>query len=174
MKTLQLLAVGAFILASSGIAGADTKVVLKETHLCCGQCVRAVGDILKKVDGVTGKCDQKAMTVTITAKDDAAAQKALDALAAGGFHGKTDSKDLKIKDDSGVSKGKVKTLALEGVHNCCNSCTRDINAVVSKVAGVTGNTAKAKSETFEVTGEFDAEELVKALNAAGFHVKVKK
>jgi hypothetical protein len=39
---------------------------------------------------------------------------------------------------------------------------------------VTGNTAKVKSDTFQVTGDFDAEELVKALNAAGYHVKVKQ
>ena len=174
MKTMQFLALGTLMLASGIAAGADTKVELKGTHLCCGQCVRAVGDILKKVEGVTGTCDQKAGTVTITAKDDATAQKALDALAAGGFHGTTDNKDLKVKDDSGVTKGKVKALMLEGVHNCCGNCNRAITTAVGKVAGVTGNTAKVKSETFEVTGDFDAEELVKALNAAGYHVKVKK
>jgi copper chaperone CopZ len=174
MRTLQLLALGTLVLAAGGAAGADTKVELKGTHLCCPQCVRAVGEILKKVDGATGTCDQKAGTVTITAKDDAAAQKALDALAAGGFHGTTDSKTLKIKDDSGVTRGKVKALTLGGVHNCCNACTRSINTTLGKVAGVTGNTAKARSDTFEVTGEFDAEELVKALNAAGYHVRVKK
>jgi mercuric ion binding protein len=174
MKTLQLLAIGALVLASSGTASADTNVELKGTHLCCPQCVRAVNEILKKVDGVTGKCDQKAGSVAITAKDDETAQKALDALAAGGFHGTTDNKDLKIKEDSGVTKGKVKTLTLEGVHNCCGQCTKAINGTVGKVAGVTGNTAKAKNDTFDVTGDFDAEELVKALNAAGYHVKVKK
>jgi periplasmic mercuric ion binding protein len=174
MKMLQLLAVGALVLTSGTTFGADTKVELKGTHLCCPQCVRAVDGILKKVDGATGTCDQKSGTVTITAKDDATAQKALDALAAGGFHGTTDNKDLKIKDDSGATKGKVKSLTLEGVHNCCGSCNRAIVAALGKVAGVTGNTAKVKSETFEVTGEFDAEELVKALNAAGYHVKVKK
>jgi mercuric ion binding protein len=174
MKTLQLLAIGALVLASSGTASADTKVELKSTHLCCDLCVAAVDDILKKVDGVTGNCDQKAGTVTITAKDDATAQKALDALTAGGFHGTIENKNLSIKDDSGVTKGKVKTLTLESVHNCCRLCTKTLNEVVGKVAGVTGNTAKAKSDTFAVTGEFDAEELVKALNAAGFHVKVKK
>jgi periplasmic mercuric ion binding protein len=174
MKSVQFFATLSLVLASGGAFGADTKVELKGTHLCCGQCVRTVDDILKKIDGVTGKCDQKAGTVSITAKDDATAQKALDALSAAGFHGTTDNKDLKIKDDSGVAKGKVKTLTLEGVHNCCNSCNRAITAAVGKVAGVTGNTAKAKSDTFDVTGEFDAEELVKALNAAGYHVKVKK
>jgi copper chaperone CopZ len=173
MKSLLALALGGVILAG-GAARADTKVELKDTHLCCPQCVRAVGEILKKVDGASGACDQKAGKVTITAKDDATAQKALDALAAGGFHGTTDSQTLKIKDDSGVTKGKVKSLTLEGVHNCCGQCNRAITAAVGKVAGVTGNTAKPKTDSFEVSGDFDAAELVKALNAAGYHVKVKK
>lgn len=174
MKTFQLLAVAGLVLAAGRVSAADTKVELKNTHLCCPQCVKAVGEILKKVEGVSGTCDQKAGTVSITAKDNATAQKALDALAAGGFYGTTDSKDLKMKDDSGVAKGKVKTLTLEGVHNCCGACTKAIGAAVGKVAGVTGNTAKPRNDTFEVTGDFDAEEVVKALNAAGYHVKVKK
>jgi copper chaperone CopZ len=175
MKSLLLLALGGLGLVLSGAApAAETKEELKGTHLCCGQCVKAVGAILKNVEGVTGTCDQDAGTVTITAKDNTAAQKALDALAAGGFHGTTDSKELKIKDDSGVTKGKVKTVTLVGIHNCCNSCTRAINATLGKVTGVTGNTAKAKSDTLTVSGDFDAEDVVKALNAAGYHVKVKK
>jgi copper chaperone CopZ len=174
MKLLQLPALVALVLVAGGAVAADTKVELKGTHLCCGQCVKAVGAILKNVEGVTGTCDQDAGTVTITAKDNAAAQKALDALAAGGFHGTTDNKELKIKDDSGVTKGKVKALTLTGIHNCCNSCTRAINATLGKVTGVTGNTAKAKSDTLTVSGDFDAEDVVKALNAAGYHVKVKK
>jgi copper chaperone CopZ len=173
MKLLLAIVLG-LTLAAGEAARADTKVELKGTHLCCPQCTRAVGEILKKVDGASGTCDQKAGTVTITAKDDATAQKALDALSAGGFHGTTDSKTLRIKDDSGVTKGKVKSLTLEGVHNCCGACNKAINAALGKVAGVTGNTAKPKAESFEVTGDFDAEELVKILNAAGYHAKVKK
>lgn len=174
MKMLQLLAIGTLVLASGAAPRAETKVELKGTHLCCGQCVKSVDAIIAKVDGVKATCDQKTGTITITAKDDEAAQKALDGLAAGGFHGTTDSKTLKIKDDSGVSKGKVKTLTLEGIHNCCGRCNTTITTAVGKVAGVTGNTAKPKADTFDVTGDFDAEELVKALNAAGYHVKVKK
>jgi copper chaperone CopZ len=151
------------------------KVEVKGTHLCCKQCVTKVDEILKGVEGISdAKCDQKAKTVTFTAKDNTAAQKALDALAAAGFHGDTGNAELKIKNDSGVTKGKVKTITLTGIHNCCNNCNKGINETVSKVSGVTGNTAKAKSDTLEVTGDFDAEELVKALNTAGFHVKVKK
>jgi copper chaperone CopZ len=172
MKLSLLAAVAALVLA--GAARAETKVELKGVHLCCPGCVRAVGDILKKVDDVKGACDQKAATVTITAKDDEAAKKALQALADGGFHGDTGNKDLAIKDDSGVSKGKVEKLTLTGVHNCCNRCNTQIKETLKKVDGVKADTAKAKTDTFEVTGDFDAEALVKALNAAGYHVKVKK
>ncbi len=161
----------ALILAGS--ARADTTVELKGTHLCCPACVKAADGILKDIEGCTGKCDQKNGTITITAKDDATAQKALDALAAGGFHGDTGNKDLNVKDDSGAKAGKVKTLTLTGIHNCCGRCNATIKAACKKCEGVTGDTAKPKNDTFDVTGDFDAAELVKALNAAGFHVKVK-
>jgi copper chaperone CopZ len=170
------MALGSFavLLLVSSAASAETKVELKGVHLCCPACIKAVGEVLKGVDGVTGMCDQKAKTVTITAKDDGAAQKAIDALAAAGFHGDTGNAKLAIKDDSGVSKGKVKSLTITGAHNCCAQCCRGIKETVKKVPGVTGDTAKPKADTFDVTGDFDAEELVKALNTAGFHVKVKK
>src|SRR5262249_37293798 len=136
--------------------------------------VKTVGSILSGMPGVNGQCDQKKRTVTITAPDDQTAQKALDALAKGGFHGKSDHKDLAIKEDSGDKKGKVQSLTLTGIHDCCNNCNKTIKAVVKKVEGVSGDPAEAKKNTFEVTGNFDAMELVKALNAAGFHVKVKQ
>jgi copper chaperone CopZ len=158
----------------AGAARAETKVVLKDTHLCCPMCVAAVGKILKTVDNVTGECDRTAKTVTITAPDAATAQKALDALAAGGFHGNTGNKDLAIKDDSGAAKGKVKSLTVVGVHDCCGMCNAAIKKALKTVDGVKEDTATAKSDTFEVTGDFDAEAVVKALNAAGYHVKVKK
>jgi copper chaperone CopZ len=174
MKSLRPFAVAAVLFAMAGFAHAETKVELKGVHLCCPACVGAVAKILKGVDGVSGKCNQKAKTVTITAKDDETAQKALDALAAGGFHGDTGNKDLAQKDDSGASAGKVKGVTVSGVHNCCGACCKAIKAAVKGVDGVKADTAKPKETSFEVTGDFDAAELVKALNAAGFHVKVEK
>ncbi len=176
MKLSRLAALSsvALVFGLAAAARAETKVELKNTHLCCPQCVKAVGAILKEVEGVAGKCDTKTHTITITAKDDAAAQKAIDALAAGGFHGDTGNANIAVKDDSGAAKGKVQSLTVTGTHNCCGACCKAIKAAVKKVDGVKGDTAKPKEDTFEVTGEFDAEELVKALNAAGFHVKVKK
>ncbi len=162
------------LLALTSAAHAETKVELKGVHLCCDACTKGVADILKTVEGVTGKCDRKTKTVTITAADDKAAQRALDALAAGGFHGDTGNTDLAMKDDSGASKGKVKSLTLTGAHNCCGACCKAIKSTVKKVEGVSDDTAKPKANTYTVSGDFDAAELVKALNAAGFHVKVKE
>jgi copper chaperone CopZ len=166
------------LLSTAGLLGAaalaETKVEVKGVHLCCGACVKAVGKALKGIEGVKGACDQDAGTVTITADDDAAAQKAIEALAAAGYHGSLETKAVHFPRDSGVSKGKVTSLTLTGVHNCCRSCNKAIKDAVKEVKGVTGDTAKPKSETFEVTGDFEATEVVRALHKAGFHVKVKK
>jgi len=162
------------LLILTSAAQAETKVELKGVHLCCPACAKGVGDILKTVEAVKATCDTKKKTVTITAADDKAAQRALDALAAGGFHGDTGNTDLAMKDDSGAQQGKVKSLTLTGAHNCCGACCKAIKSTVKKVEGVSDDTAKPKANTFTVSGDFDAAELVKALNAAGFHVQVKE
>ena len=167
-----MLASAACMLGAAGLA--ETKVEVKGVHLCCPACVKGVGTALKDVEGVKGECDRKAKTVTLTASDEATAQKGIDALAAAGFHGKLDTEAVKYPNDSGVTKGKVKSLTLEGIHNCCPNCNNSIKKAVKKVEGVTGDTAKPKTESFEVTGDYEATELIHALHEAGFHAKVKK
>lgn len=157
-----------------GVAHAQTKVEIKGVHMCCQGCVLTIEKIMKEVKGVQAECDQDKGIVTLTVSDTKTAQKALDALAEGGFHGQSGNKELAMKDDSSVPAGKVKALSLTGIHNCCGACNRAIKAALKSVPGVTGDTSKAKSRSFEVTGDFEASEVVKALNAAGFHVKVKK
>src|SRR3954453_23087622 len=100
------------VLAFAGAARAETKVEVKKVHLCCGACVKGVATALKCLDGVSGVCDRDNGTVTITASDDATAQKAIDALAPAGYHGDVDSKTLSIKDEPNVPKGKVTSLSL--------------------------------------------------------------
>ena len=153
---------------------AETRVELKGVHLCCQACTAAVVLAVRDLDGVQVGCDRKNRSVTIVAPDDAAAQKALDALAAKGFHGDTGNSTLKIKEDSGVAAGKVTSLKLVGIHDCCGRCNAAIQNAIKKVDGVTGDTAKPKTDSLTVTGNFDGVELVKALNAAGFHVRVQQ
>jgi periplasmic mercuric ion binding protein len=161
------------VLGLTGAVRAETQIVVKGVHLCCPGCTAAVAKILKGVDGVKAVCDSDQGTVTITATGDDAARKAIDALAAGGFHGQSDNKDIAFKDDSGA-KGMVKKLTLTGVHDCCGRCNRAIKAAIKTVPGVTSETATPRKDTFTVEGDFDAAALVKALNNAGFHVKVKE
>lgn len=157
------------------VMAADTKVELKNVHMCCPGCAKEVAKILTGVEGVSAvKTDKETGSATFTATDAKVAQKALDALAAGGFHGDPGKdKGYAFKDDSGVKAGKVKTLTVTGFHNTCGGCVDSFQAAIKGVKGVTGDNAEAKVTTAEVKGDFDAAELVKALNAAGFHVKVK-
>jgi mercuric ion binding protein len=175
---MRRIRTGLILLSAAGMLGAaalaETKVEIGNVHLCCPGCVKAVGSALAGVEGVTGVCDQKAKTVTITAPDDATAQKGIEALAAAGYHGKLESKAVHFPRDSGATEGKVSSLTLTGIHNCCGACNKAVKAAIKKVPGVTGDTAKAKGDTFEVTGDYEATELIRALHEAGFHVKVKK
>jgi len=174
MLLLKKLALSVGILFALGSAvRAESSVEVKNVHLCCGACYAGVEKAVKKVEGAAVTFDKSAKSVTLTGKDDATVQKAIDALAAAGYHGDVSGSKFKVADDSGASSGKVKSLTVTEVHNCCSSCNREIQKALKKVDGVTGDTAKSRVETFEVTGDFNPVDVVKSLNAAGFHVKVK-
>jgi copper chaperone CopZ len=175
MNNRMMLAGLVVILASAAPAWAETKVELKRVHMCCDGCSGEVEEILGKVQGVKDvKVDQEANTAKFTAADVKTAQKAVDALAAAGFHGDTGTKEFAFKDDSGVAKGKVKSLTVTGFHNSCGGCVKSFREAIKAVPGVKGDTAKPKIGTAEVTGDFDPAALVEALNKRGFHVRVKK
>lgn len=174
MYLRSLISASLCILFFFGTALAETKVELRGVHLCCFACVNAANRILKGIDGVTGVCDQNGRKITIIAPDSSTAQKALDALAAGGFHGDTGDKALAIKEDSGAVSGKVSKLEIKGIHNCCSTCTKDIKNVLKKVEGVKGDTVVTRKSSFEITGDFDPVQIIKALNDAGYHAKVGK
>jgi len=167
----SIAALSLLFLARSAVA--ETKVTISDTHLCCGQCLRAVDATLKDMAGVKFKSDQGAKTIEITADSDDAAQKAIDALAGAGFYGKLNNDKLKFKP---VQSGDVAVQKLEvsGVHNCCGQCTNAIKKAVTSVSGVNGTDVKAKDTSFAVEGNFKPGEVVKALLDAGFYVQLKK
>lgn len=175
MKTvLTLAALTMALLGATAETQAETKVTLKKMHICCGACVNGITKAVKDLKGVKVDVSQKDKTTVITADTDEAAQKAIDAIADAGYHADSDHKTLKVKDDSGAKEGKVKRLEVTGVHNCCGGCNKAVKAAIKTVDGVDADTAKAKSDSFVVEGNFDALALIKALNKEGFHVKVKK
>jgi len=74
---------------------------------------------------------------------------------------------------SSIPRGRVKRLKVSGIHNCCDLCCEAIKEAIGTVDGVTADTATPGATTFEVTGDFPAAALVKALNAAGFSAQVR-
>lgn len=159
------------LLAQAAVA--ETKVTVSETHLCCGQCLRAVEATLKDMPGVQHKSSQSEKSIEITAESDEAAQKALDALATAGFYGKLNNDKLKFKPVA-TEDATVQKLEVSGVHNCCGACTTAIKKAVTGVQGVSVTNIKNKDTAFAVEGNFKPGELVKALLDAGFYVQVKK
>jgi len=168
------LAVAACAMLIATAARAETKVTVSEMHLCCGACVKAVQKAIDGVEGATVTIDRKAGSSAITAANDETAAKAVKALADAGFHGKTDNEKVAMPDDSGAPEGKVERIELAGIHNCCGGCNKAIKAALGTVEGVAGDNADPKAESLVVEGEFVAQELIAALNKAGFHAKVKK
>ncbi len=153
-------------------ARTEVEVELAGVHLCCQGCVNAANAALGSVEGVGSHCDMENGTITLTAGDDSAARKALDALAASGFYGTSDNPNLAMKPVGDVPEGKVKRVTVSGIHNCCGPCCRAITGAISAVDGVTGDTAAPGATAFEVTGDFRPAALVEALNAAGFSARV--
>jgi copper chaperone CopZ len=152
------------------------QVQLKGVHLCCEGCTDAAITAAEGVPGVSCRCDvgngTVIGTVTVTARDRAAAQKALDAIAGAGLHGETGDEHLAISPQRDVPAGKIRRLIVSGIHNCCDLCYEAIKGAIDTVEGVTGDTSGPERTSFEVTGNFSAAELVRALNRAGFHAKV--
>ena len=168
-----LFAVVLFAATSFTTFAGETKVLVSNVHICCKNCVDGITKALADVKGVKADVSKEKGTVALTAESTESAQAAVDALAGAGYHGTTDSKDVMMKDNSGAPAGKVAKLEVSGIHNCCGKCNTAIEKAVKAVAGVKETTAKAKVTTFEVTGDFDAKAVVKALNDAGFHAMVK-
>ena len=152
-----MLVSAAGTLAWTAPATAETKVELKSVHMCCEGCAKEVANILKKIEGVSDVAtDEDTTTARFVAADAKVAQRALDALAAGGFHGDTGgSREYAFKDDSGAKAGKVKSLTVTGFHNSCPGCVKSFRAAIKEAPGVTGDTCKSRVRTCEVTGDFD-------------------
>jgi copper chaperone CopZ len=174
LRHLAVLASLTCVLAWTVQARAESKIEIKQLHMCCDGCAEEVENILKKVDGLTDIIvTRKTRTAVFSTTSTAVAQKAVDALAADGFHGQVNNSSIAFKADSGVKKEKVTSLTVTGFHNTCPGCVKSFRVALKKVEGVTGDDCKPNVTTCTIKGNFDAAALVEALNKEGFHVKVK-
>jgi len=159
-------------LLASVATAADQTVTLSGVHICCPSCVDGINDTVAKVPGVKANPSQDTGTIVLTAPDQATLQKAVDALVAAGFYGKSSDPAIKVNAPSGATADKVAALQVTGVHLCCDECVTKINAAVTKVPGVTSCDANANAQVFTVKGNFKPTELFAAMNQAGFSGKI--
>jgi copper chaperone CopZ len=150
------------------------KVEVKGPHICCKQCVKVVGGILEKVDGVSdAKCDVPTKTITFTAKDADTAKNAVKALVEGGFWGTAtvDGKDLPLPTAK-AAKDKAAEVTVQKVHVCCGMCQNAIKDVF-KDAKVTFS-QKGPQRDVTVTGtDLTPASVLDALHKAGFTGTIK-
>ena len=162
-------------IALAPAALADVTVTLKDVHICCTSCVKAIDKVTTTVSGATAVADKDAETVTITAPDNATVQKEVDALVAAGYFGVSSDPAIKVDATTGAPSGNVQSLAVSGVHLCCKTCVTDVNEALAKVPGVKATTAAKGATTFEVTGDdFNAQAVFAALHEAGLAGKAGK
>lgn len=162
-----------FAFASIATA-ADVTVQLSNVHLCCNSCVKGVDKAVATVAGATATSDRDDETVTITAADQATAQKAVNALTAAGYFGASNNPAITVDATTGATDAKVQSLTVSDVHLCCQKCVTAVNKALDKVAGVKGNTATKEATSFEVTGDFKPTEIFSALQEAGLTGKAGK
>jgi periplasmic mercuric ion binding protein len=163
----RTLVVPVIVAAFAVSAIAETKVTLSEAHVCCGNCVTGAANAVKPVTGATAVANQETSSIAITATDAATAQKAMDALIAAGYFGKSSDAAIKVNAPTNAPDAKVATLQVSGVHLCCPRCVTAVKELLTKVPGVTGNTVAVRQTTFNVTGDFNAKQVFDEMHKAG-------
>lgn len=147
------------------------KVEIKGVHLCCPQCVKGVGDVLGKVDGVSdAKCDRPTKTVTFTSKNAEATEKALQGLCAAGFYGTAtdDGKEVKVTLKTPKAGDKADDVTVKDVHLCCNQCKNQAKDLFkdAKVEFPGKNEMKISGK------DLDKAKVLETLRKAGFNGKI--
>lgn len=162
MKTPTLFS--ALSLALSLAAFGDSSIVLNGVHNCCKKCDTGINEAITKVSGATAQIEKN--KVTVTAKDEATAKKAVASLVSGGYFGEGAVAPA-------VADAKVKSATVDGVHLCCGKCVTAVETAVTSVTGVTGHTAAKGVTSFKVEGDFNTKDLAAALNKNGFSGQIK-
>jgi copper chaperone CopZ len=167
LHILSIIVLG--LVASAAIA--EEKVTLSGVHNCCKKCTEGLNKAVATAPGVTAKIDKSTVALTGGSTEDL--QKAVDAIVAAGYTGTSDNDKVKVNAGEGADE-KVTSLTVSGTHLCCGKCVTATDKAVKSVAGVKSDTAAKGAESFKVEGDFNAKEVMAALDKAGFTGKAAK
>lgn len=160
---------------SASLAHAETTITLEGVHNCCQGCTNGIVKSASDLKDVTVTAEDE--TVTITAKSKAQAKKAIEALLAAGYYGKSSETSAEAAaPSSGLPKVEkpLNSATVSSVHLCCQKCVNAMTSAVKSVPGVASYDIANKSKTFTVQGDFKESDLITAMNKAGFHGTVGK
>lgn len=157
---------------ATAVLAEDVTVQLTDVHLCCEGCTSKAEKAGTSIDGVAAVADEDSETVALTGPDTASLQKAVDAITAAGFFGKSSDSGVHMHGNTGAKGKNVKSLTVVDVHLCCGSCVSRVKKAVEAVSGATGHTAEKNATSFEVTGDFNDREFFEALQNNGLNGKV--
>ncbi len=176
MRQMLALVFAGLVAAVLGADQAASTVEVKGPHVCCKQCVRVVGDILAKVDGVSNvKAEAKTKMVTFTAANDQAAKAGVQALIKGGFFGSATQggKAIAVEAPAAAKGGKTDVVIVKDVHVCCGACQNAINKLFQDAK--VSYTGKGPQRTVRIQGtNLDAGEVLEALHKGGFNGNVEQ
>ncbi|MGE0374579.1 MAG: heavy-metal-associated domain-containing protein, partial [Planctomycetaceae bacterium] len=152
---MQRLLLGLSVCLVSAPAFGD-EMTVKDVHLCCGACVKAVEKALGKADGVSElKIDKDAGTVVFQVDDRKMARAAMRRLANAGFAGEATlgGKKValpKIKVEEGTTSN---SLEITDVHLCCGGCVTAVQDALKEVKGVSKVEGDTKTGVVKVEGQ---------------------
>jgi len=176
MRFLSAVLFSGLAVVFSAGASIGSEVEVKGPHICCGNCVSAVKNILGKVDGVSEvKADTKSKVVTFTAKDDAAANAGVKALVEGGFFGAAtaDGKEIKI-DVATPKKGDTAAkVTVKDVHACCGQCHTAIQNLFKGSKVTISGVGPRRTVIVEGT-DIDRGGVIESLRKKGFNGTIEK
>jgi len=173
MKAM-LLSIAVVVALNLSARAAEVTTKISQVHLCCKSCVTGVEKAVATVPDAKAEADQESGTVTLSGPDTATVQKAATALTHAGYFGKSSNPDITMDASTGAKGAQVHSLSVEGVHLCCGKCVKAVDHALKSVPGVKENNATKGAKSFDVTGDFNDQEVFAALQKEGLTGKAGK
>jgi copper chaperone CopZ len=114
--------------------------------------------------------DQDGSRLVILAPDTATAERAVKAMVAAGFYGRSRNPVVPVVAETGARDANVTSTEIEGVHLCCSSCDQQAKGALVAVPGVMS--VDTTPSTILVKGEYNEKAALDALLDVGFAGRV--
>ena len=173
MKAM-LLSIAVVVALNLSARAAEVTTKISQVHLCCKGCVTGVEKAVATVPDAKAEADQESGTVTLSGPDTATVQKAATALTHAGYFGKSSNPDVTMDASTGAKGAQVHSLRGECVQLGCGKCVKAVDHALKSVPGVKENNATKGAKSFEVTGDFNDQEVFAALQKEGLTGKAGK